>query len=149
MRRRFLLLIVLTVLGTPTYAATTLQVRDAWIQEAPPGASVLAAYLVIANAGAQSRVLLSVTSPDFAAVEIHTSQIINGTASMTQLKDLTIPAQGEQVLAAGATHLMLLRPKHALRAGDTARLRLHFSDATALDVTAKVMRATSDIPHQH
>ena len=148
MRRRFLLLMLLTFLGAPAYAATALQVRDAWIQEAPPGATVLAAYLVIANTGAQAQTLVSVSSPDFAAVEIHTSRIVNGTASMAHLNDLTIPAQGQQVLAAGGTHLMLLRPKHALHAGDAARLRLHFSGATTLDVTAKVMRAL-DTDHRH
>ena len=149
MRRLPLLLILLVTSGTTTYAATALHVQDAWIQEAPPGATVLAAYLVIANRGAQAQTLVSVSSPDFAAVEIHTSQIVNGTASMTQLKDLTIPAQGQQVFAPGGAHLMLLRPKRALRAGDAVRLRLQFSGAVTLDVTAKVTRGAPDTHHHH
>lgn len=149
MRRLLLPLILLATLGTTTYAATTLQVQDAWVQEAPPGATVLAAYLVIANPGAQAQTLVSVSSPDFAAVEIHTSQIINGVASMTHLKDLTIPAQGQQVFAPGGAHLMLMQPKRALRVGDPVRLRLHFSDATTLDVTVKVQRAAPDTDHHH
>ena len=142
-------LILLAALGSTAYAATALHVQDAWIQEAPPGATVLAAYLVINNPGAQAQALVSVTSPDFAAVEIHTSQIVNGVASMTPLENLTIPAQGQQLFAPGGAHLMLLRPKRALRAGDPVRLRLHFSDATTLDVTAKVKRAAPDTDHHH
>ncbi len=149
MRRLPLLLILLLTLGTTTYAATALHVQNAWVQEAPPGATVLAAYLVIANPGAQPQTLVSVSSPDFAAVEIHTSQIVNGMASMTQLKDLTIPAKGQQVFAPGGAHLMLLQPKRALHAGDPVRLRLQFKGAAALDVTAKVKRASSDTHHHH
>lgn len=149
MRRLHLSLMFLVALVTTTHAATTPQVQDAWIQEAPPGATVLAAYLVIVNPGAQAQTLVSVSSPDFAAVEIHASQIVNGVASMTHLKDLSIPAQGRQVLAPGGTHLMLMRPKHALRAGDPVRLRLQFRGSARLDVSATVTRAGADVIHQH
>ena len=149
MRRLFLPLILLAALGNTTYAATALQVQDAWIQEAPPGAPVLAAYLVIANPGASAQTLVSVSSPDFAAVEIHTSQIVNGVASMTPVKNLTLPAQGQQRFAPGGAHLMLLQPKRALHAGDPVRLRLHFSNATTLDVAAQVRRAVPDTDHPH
>jgi periplasmic copper chaperone A len=149
MMRRLLLLILLLVPGTTSYAATVLHVRDAWVQQAPPGAAVLAAYLVLANGGTAAQTLVSVSSPDFAAVEIHTSQIVNGIASMTHLKDLTIPAQGQQIFAPGSAHLMLLRPKRALRAGDPVRLRLHFSGAVTLDVTAKVTPTAPGTDHHH
>ncbi len=151
MRRVFLLLILLTtfVASASAYAATALHVQEAWVQEAPPGATVLAAYLVIANPGAEAQTLVAVSSPDFAAVEIHTSQIVNGVASMTHLKGLSIPAQDRQVLAPGGTHLMLMRPKHALHAGDRVRLRLQFSGSAQIDVTAKVMHGSDDVTHQH
>jgi hypothetical protein len=149
MQRLFLPLLLLATLGAAAHAATPLQVRDAWVQEAPPGATVLAAYLVIANPGAQAQTLVSASSPDFAAVEMHASQIVNGTASMTPLKDLAIPARGQQVFAPGGAHLMLMRPKRALRAGDPVRLRLHFKDAATLDVTVKVKRAEADTQHHH
>lgn len=149
MIRRLLLLLLLTLPGATVYAATDLRVRGAWIQEAPPGATVLAAYLVLTNGGTRAQTLVSVSSPDFATVEIHTSQIVNGIASMTQLQDLTIPAQGQQIFAPGGAHLMLLRPKRALRAGDAVRLQLHFSGATTLDITAQVQRAAPDSDHHH
>lgn len=147
MRRLFALL--LATLGAAAHAAAALQVQDAWVQEAPPGATVLAAYLVITNPGAQARTLVSASSPDFAAVEMHASRIVNGTASMTRLDDLAIPPRGRQVFAPGGAHLMLMRPKRALRAGDAVRLRLHFKDATTLDVTAQVRRAEADSHHHH
>ena len=149
MRHLFAPLLLLATLGAATHAATPLLVRDAWVQEAPPGATVLAAYLVITNPGAQAHTLVSASSPDFAAVEMHASRIIDGTASMTQLKDLAIPARGQQVFAPGGAHLMLLRPKRALRAGDPVRLRLHFKGAATLDVTAQVRRAEPDTHHHH
>ena len=144
MMSRLLVLLLLTLPGVTTYAAPGLQVRDAWIQEAPPGATALAAYLVLTNDSAQAQTLISISSPDFAAVEIHTSQIVNGIASMSHLKDLTIPAQGRQIFAPGGAHLMLLRPKRSLRAGDAVRLQLRFSGAAALEVSAKVTAAVRE-----
>jgi copper(I)-binding protein len=149
MRRLMLLLLLPVMLGATAQTTTALQVQDAWVPEAPPGATVLAAYLVIENPGTQAEALESVTSPDFAAVEMHISQVVNGIASMTEQKELPIPARGRQVLAAGGTHLMLMRPKRALRAGDVVHLRLHFSGATTLDIRATVRRAAPDILHSH
>lgn len=149
MRYLLLPLILLTLPGNSAYAATALEAQSAWVQEAPPGAAVMAAYMIIRNPGAQAQTLVSAASPDFAAAEIHSSRIVNGTASMTQLKDLTIPPQGQQVFAPGGAHLMLMQPRRALRAGDMVRLRLHFNNANTLDITVPVTHAPPGNDHHH
>jgi periplasmic copper chaperone A len=142
-------LALLAMLGPMAHAASALHVHDAWIREAPPGATALAGYLIVDNPSASARTLASVSSPDFAAVEMHTTQIVEGTASMQPLKDIVIPAHGQRVLAPGGAHLMLLHPRRALSAGDKVNLQLHFSGGVTLRITTVVMREPPAILHHH
>jgi copper(I)-binding protein len=48
---------------SPAYGAT-LEVHDAWIREAPPTSSVLAAYMVISNTGEAPVEITAIASPD-------------------------------------------------------------------------------------
>lgn len=127
------------LLASPfTLAADSLVAHDAWVREAPPGAVVLAAYLVLENQGAQTDGLIGVTSPDFEAVDIHTTEVRAGVARMIALEKLPLPAHGQVVFAPGGNHLMLLRPRHPLAAGSHVTLDLHFASGTRLTVVAPV-----------
>ena len=55
--------------------AGDLQVRDVWIQTAPPGVKVMAAYLEVKNNGKTQQTLTGVSSPAFGKIEIHRSVI--------------------------------------------------------------------------
>lgn len=142
-------LLLLALLCPPAYADTLLYAHSAWVREAPPGASVLAAYLTIENPGTQAQTLTSVSSPDFAAAEIHVTEIKNGTAAMTRLASTDIPARGRQVLAPGGAHVMLMRPRRALRVGDSVTLRLRFKSGKILSIPAAVVHAEHAPAHQH
>lgn len=142
-------LLFLAVLCPSAYAETMLHAHSAWVREAPPGASVLAAYLTIENQGAKTETLVSVSSPDFAAAEIHVTEIKNDAASMRRLTSMAIPAHGRQVLAPNATHLMLMRPRRALHAGDNITLRLRFKSGKILSTSAAVVGIESGSEHQH
>ena len=149
MSRRITHLVLLAALCPPAYADTTLHAHSAWVREAPPGASVLAAYLTIENPGPKTETLVSVSSPNFAAGEIHVTEIKDGTASMTHLTSMAIPAHGRQVLAPGGAHLMLIRPRRALHAGDNITLRLRFKSGKTLNTPATVTRAEHTPDHSH
>ncbi len=149
MARRILYLMLLAALWPSAYADTMLHAHSAWVREAPPGASVLAAYLTIENQGDKTETLVGVSSSDFAGGEIHVTKIENGTASMTHLTSMTIPAHGRQVLAPGGTHLMLMRPRRTLHAGDNVNLRLRFKSGKTLSIPTAVMRTESAPDHQH
>jgi hypothetical protein len=133
----------------PLHAGSPLLVRDAWIREAPPGMEVLAAYMTIENRGTREQRLVSASSADFTAVEIHTTQISNGTASMTRQTSLALPAGGNLVFAPGGNHLMLMHPQRALRAGDQVTLTLRFNGNLSSTVHATVRNDATMTDHHH
>lgn len=129
-------------------AESTLSVRDAWIREAPPAASVLAGYMVIENQGAESRELITAESAAFRAIELHRSVVEGGVARMARQDTLSIPAGGKLALQPGGYHLMLMAPQKPLRAGDEATVTLGFDNGERLAVTMRV-RKVDGADHQH
>ena len=136
----------------PTHAAEGLTVDGAWVREAPPGAMALAAYLTIRNSSSADRKLMSAQGEGFGAIELHRSIIEDDMARMVPQESMPIPAGGELVLKPGDYHLMLMRPKTPLKAGDVVELRLSFDDASTLDVTLPVRKASGgdhEMHHHH
>lgn len=137
-------LLLLAMAAAPLSAEVELEVRNAWIREAPPGAQVHAGYLEISNHGTTDTALTGISSKDFGAVEIHRTVVEDGMARMQRIERLEVPAGGKATLAPGGYHLMLFRPARALTAGDTAGLLLHFSDGICRNTTAVVRRSTGN-----
>jgi copper(I)-binding protein len=135
-----LLLTLLLTAGCTVVLAGEPQVRDAWVREAPPGASMMAAYLVIENPGDKDLTLVSVDSPDFAHVMMHRSVTVDGVARMQHQHSIAIPAHGSVALEPGGYHLMMPAPEKRLTAGDEVGFVLHFADRTRLPVTAEVRK---------
>jgi periplasmic copper chaperone A len=133
----------------PAQAAESIQVQNAWIREAPPGAAVLAAYLTIENHGNAERTLVGADSPDFGRIEIHATRMKDGMASMEQLKELKLAAHGRETLAPGGTHFMLMQPRRALRAGDRVALTLRFAGGASRATEAVVRRDEQPADHHH
>lgn len=143
----FLTLIYALLSLPPMFAAEpALQMEDAWIQEPPPGVSVLAAYGRIRNHSDQPLALLRASSPDFARIEIHRSIVKDDRVSMEKLSRLAIPANGFTELMPGDYHLMLFEPARRLVAGDSVSLRLYFDDGQSHSATARVERRRQ---HKH
>jgi periplasmic copper chaperone A len=120
-----LLAALLTVPGV-ALAADDIAVHDAWVRAAPPGATVLAAYLTIDNHSASAQALSGASSPQFERVEIHRTEIKNGVASMSAQPRVAIPAHGTLSFAPDGYHLMLIGPRKALHTGDHVELRMQF-----------------------
>ena len=117
------------------------RVERPWVRAAPPGAGMLAGYMVVRNAGKAPVRLVSAQSPDFGAVELHRTAVVNGISTMRPAGELTIAPGVSLNIETGGLHLMLMQPKRELKAGDSVRLRLHFGDGTALTVDAPVSAA--------
>jgi copper(I)-binding protein len=133
----------------PPVSGASLEISDAWIREAPPTASVLAAYMVIHNAGTTPTEISRITSPDFGHIEMHRTVVKNGVASMVPLGKLEI-APGERItLAPGGIHLMLIDPRHPLHAGNTVTLTFQDADGRATTFPVAVMRQTGEVEHHH
>jgi copper(I)-binding protein len=127
--------------NTVAHSSGDLVVQNAWINEAPPNAKVLAAYMVIENHTAKNDALISVTSGTFAKVETHQSIEEDGMAKMIKLPKINVPAQGKAVLAPGGMHLMLIKPKKRLKQGDHVELILNFEGGKKISVKTMVKKS--------
>jgi hypothetical protein len=110
-------------------AAASVTVSGAWVRVAATTGAPTAAYLVIANAGAQAATM----------VEIHeTKTDMSGMTGMSPIDRLPIPAGGTATLQPGGFHLMLTGLKAPLAAGATVELDLVFEHAGKVVVQAEV-----------
>ncbi|MBD3618070.1 MAG: copper chaperone PCu(A)C [Gammaproteobacteria bacterium] len=148
---RLALLSLTLCLAAAAQADDAVTASDAWIREAPPGAPMLAGYLVLTNHSGTERALVKAEGADFGAIELHRSVFEDGMARMMPQERIPVPAGGAVELKPGDYHLMLMRPARPLRAGDVSEITLHFDDGSRLPVRAEVRRAGIDgaQPHGH
>ena len=105
-----------------------LQISNAWIKQLPPVVPVRAGYITLVNTGKQPLRLVAVSGPDFDRVELHETQMADGTMKMVQHEAFDIPPGGKLQLQPGGKHLMLFDPTRPLVAGDSTELELEFDD---------------------
>lgn len=129
-------------------ATDEISVSNAWINEAPPGVRVLAAYLTISNEGTADIDLTGVASEVFAKVEMHMTKMENGVASMHRQKRINIPAGSSFSFSPGGYHLMLFNPLTSMQSDAMVPLDLTFSNGHTLRVHA-VVRRGDDHVHSH
>lgn len=125
-----------------SFAAGKVQVHDAWIPEAPPVASVMAAYLVIENTGNIPVKIIGVSSPAFGDVMMHKTVTENGMSRMIHQSSLTVAPKSKLKFERGGLHLMLMDPKHHLKVGDKVALTLETADKHKIPFTAVVKPAS-------
>ena len=101
---------------------------DVTITRPMPGMSMSAGYLTLTNNSEETITITRVTSPSYAAVELHETIVEDGVARMRSLEKLELPAGTSTILAPGGKHLMLMRPKVAV---DSISLQF-YDDATLL-----------------
>lgn len=136
-------LILAIILSFNLQASQSLQIKNAWIPEAPPGARVMAGFMEIHNLSSQSIDIVAVTSPAFKHIEMHLSKEVNGIAKMLPQKKLSIPARGKLILKSGSYHLMLIKPKKRLLDGEKAPLTFTLSNGATLSLNISIKKNTS------
>ncbi|HDP88667.1 MAG TPA: copper chaperone PCu(A)C [Thioalkalivibrio sp.] len=146
-----LALLPLALFMSAALAGTPVTTSDAWVREAPPGAPMMAGYLVLTNDSNADRALVAAESTDFGAIELHRSVFEDGMARMVPQESIPVPAGGRTELKPGDYHLMLMKPRRALRAGEVTEISLRFDDGSTLTVRAEVRRAAmgGEMPHSH
>ena len=132
------LLLGSTTVAAHSYHGGDLDIGHPWSRALPPVATTGVAYLTIANKGNADDVLLGASTPVADRVEIHTHQKEGDLMRMRQLNELVIPAGGEQTLAPGGHHLMLMGLKKVPAEGERFPLTLHFKQAGDLEVEVAV-----------
>lgn len=133
--------LLLGLISLPAMAGEDLVVHNPWVREPPPMARMLAGYVTLENKTGHAIKIIGASSPAFGAVEMHRSVIKNGMAEMIKQDHVTVPAHGSFSFSPGHYHLMLMRPKRALKAGDTVRMTLRSAHGLRLSFEMPVRKA--------
>ena len=126
-----------------------MQVRDAWIPEAPPVADVMAAYFEIENTGSKPVTITGFSCKDFGMVMMHKTVEKDGMSRMIHMDTLTVAAKSKLKFERGGLHLMLMMPKHSLKAGAKVAITMETADKQKIHFTALVKAAglSDDVKH--
>ena len=130
--------LLLLATSTASFACDGLDVSNAWIREAPPGADVLAGYATLHNAGKAPLTIEGARGGDFGSVDIHRMSMENGTMRMRAEPQVLLEPDASVEFEPGGLHLMLFGPKHPLKAGDHVTLKLDCGKhSKAVDFTVR------------
>ena len=102
--------------------AANISVSDVWARVTMPGQAVGGVYMQI-QSDADAR-LLSVSSPVSARVEMHEMKMDGEVMRMRELKAIDLPKGKTVSLEPGGFHLMLMKLKKPIAAGDIVPLTL-------------------------
>ncbi len=119
-------------------ATGTIEIDNAWIREAPPGAPMLAGYLCLHNTTGAAATLVGVQSPLFPHIMMHRTEIREGMARMMHQDTVDVPAGQRVCFEPGGLHLMMAAPDQPLRAGERVELELQFADGHSQRIQAPV-----------
>ena len=128
---RFAILLCALFIAACGQPQPPLVASDVDITRPMPGMKMSAGFFVLTNNTDEPIRITSVTSPQFAAVEIHETTIEDGIARMRELDVLLVPPRGNVTLERGGKHLMLMRPGDL---GEQVSLQLMSDDAPVLTI---------------
>lgn len=144
MRRLSTCLAVLGLLAAGcAQAAGRLVVSEAWIREAPPGATMLAGYAKLENAGDEPVSVLTVQSDAFRMASLHETVVADGVSKMRELHRLDLAPGATVALEPGGKHLMLMQPRQEVHAGDKIDVRFLLGDGTRKETVFEVIAPDS------
>lgn len=129
---------------TPAAVSAThgaLAIEDATAKPPIEGQTTGAGYFVIRNTGDAADRLVSVSSPNATAIELHANREVGGMKRMEKLESVGVPAGGAAVFAPGGLHLMIFG---FAPAGDTLPVTLTFEKGGAVTVPFKIMARSAE-----
>ena len=142
-----LVFLLLSIIASTVSAAAKLEIHDAWVREAPPNAEAMAAYLTLHNHSSKTYTLVSVSSPDFVQAMMHRTEQQDGMTTMLPISRVIISPNGSVSFQPGGMHLMLMKPKKHLVAGDKISLTLFFSDESSMKINLSVKKDATEDDH--
>lgn len=119
--------------------AHAVKVEDAWTKATDTEMS--GSFGILTNTSDSEAVLVKAQSQDAGMVELHEMTGTSGSMSMQEKEGgLSIPAGESAELAPGGDHIMLMKLKNELKAGDPVDITLTYADGS----TATVPFTTKD-----
>ncbi len=135
------LLLASCVVAPAAWAQTpALTAHDAWVREPMGGRNMTGAFVVVENASATPRAIVSAATDAAEKVELHEMKNEGGMMKMSPVKQIAVPAHGKAELKPGSFHVMLFGVKGKPAAGDTIDLTLTFDDGTKITTKAAVRK---------
>lgn len=107
--------------------------RNVVVTRPMPGMKMSAGYLSLTNNTDAPIRVTRVSSPQFAAVELHESTVEDGVARMREIPELLVPPRGAVTLERGGKHLMLMKPSGN---ADDVSLNLYDGEELLLSISA-------------
>lgn len=120
--------------------APVLTAHDAWAREPMGGRNMTGVFVVVENAGATPRAIVSAATDAAEKVELHEMKNDGGMMRMSPVKQIDVPAKGKVELKPGSFHVMLFGIKGKPAAGDKMNLTLTFDDGTKVTTEAQFRR---------
>jgi len=120
-----------------TAHAATLEARDCWVRAMPPNLPS-SGYFLVTNNGDKPATLTAADTPAFGMSMMHKSENKGGTATMSPVDAVDVPAHGTLQFAPKGYHLMMEEPGKPLKIGSTIPLTLTFADKTTVKVDCAV-----------
>jgi len=126
---------MLLMLMSSTAWGCELSVQEGWLRLPPPMSDTAAAYMVLKNGCAETKVIKRVTSPAAKMVMMHD-------ADMRGISDWTLAPQQSVAFKPLEKHIMLMGLKQAFHVGGTIPFTIYFKDGSeqGVDVVVKDMR---------
>ena len=122
MKLKTIFLAALSVLAAQSVWANPVVVSKAWVRPTVAGQAVAAAYMDIT--ARESARLIAVRSPISPSVQIHLMQMDGDIMRMREVPSLDLPKNRAVSLKPGGYHLMLMKLKKPIQAGDKIPLTL-------------------------
>lgn len=135
MKRIVVLLLSAALLLSACGAKEGIEIRDAWARASTQGMNS-AVYFVIQNHNAGADELIGAVSDAADAVEVHESKMEGDVMMMNRVEAVALEPSAKVEFKPGGYHVMLIRLKQDLKAGDEIEVTLQFRDAE--DITIKV-----------
>ena len=131
----------LVAASASVHAEGKLGVFDAWIRQAPPGASMMAGYVTLKNTGDARVSVLTVQSDAFREASIHETVVERGVSKMRELPRLDLDPGATIELKPGGRHLMLMHPRQKIAVGDRIEMTFLLADGRRVPANFDVVAA--------
>ena len=122
MKSQTIFLALLSAIACQTAWANHVVVSNAWIRATMPGQEVAGAFMNIQSDVAAK--LVAATSPATPQVEVHEMKMDGNMMRMREVRSIDLPKNSVVSLKPGGYHIMLMKLKKPINAGDKVSLTL-------------------------
>lgn len=106
---------------------------DGWLRVLP-GALPAGGYVTFENTSDRALSIVSAQSGDYGDAMIHRSSTEGGMGRMEMVDSVPLPPKAKVAFTPGGYHVMLMKPRHPVKAGDTVSVTFTLSDGETLPV---------------